>query len=229
MSLLEVFWQLNKSTGNFLATKLVYGKLSGLSRADPQSSSSSGEGGRTTTTLALFPPNSFVYLLIHSYIFLPHFFFSPPFHSYIFRFIRISSFLNFFSPPIYSYMFQFIPISSFFKFFLPQFIRISSNSFVYLLAFPGPTPKVVVVRRGGRTTTTLALFSPNSFVYLPIHSYIFLPHFFSPPIHSYIFRFIRISSFLNFFSPPIHSYMFQFIPISSFFKFFLPQFILSGH
>ena len=157
MSLLEAFWQLNESTGSFLATKLVYGKLSCLSRADPQSSSSSG-GGELLLPWPFFPPNSFVYLLIHSYIFLPQFF-SPPIHSYIFRFIRISSFLNFFSPPIHSYMFQFIPISSFFNFFLPQFIRISSNSFVYLLAFPGPTPKVVVVR-GGRTTTTLALFSP---------------------------------------------------------------------
>ena len=38
----------------------------------------------------------------------------------------------FFSPRIHSYMFQFIRISSFLKFFLPQFSRISSNSFVYL-------------------------------------------------------------------------------------------------
>ena len=101
-------------------------------------------------------------------------------------------------------MFQFIPISSFFKFFLPQFIRISSNSFVYLLAFPGPTPKVVVVRGGGE---------------------LLLPWPFFPPIHSYIFQFTRISSFLTFFLPQfirISSDSFVYLPSSIF---FLSQFI----
>ena len=140
MSLLEAFWQLNESTGSFLATKLVYGKLSGLSRADPQSSSSSSSGvGRTTTTLALFSPQ-FIRISSNSLVYLPSSIFSPPIHSYIFRFIRISSFLNF---------------------FLPQFIRICSNSFLYL-----PSSN---------------FFSPNSFVYLPIHSYIFWPFQGRPP------------------------------------------------
>ena len=88
-----------------------------------------------------------------------------------------------------------------------------ANSFVYV-----PSPKKL---------------NPNSFVWLPIHSYIFplqkklnLNSFVCLPIHSYIFplkkigpQFIRMfSNSLVFFKKnraPIHSYIFQIIRICS--------------
>ena len=78
----------------------------------------------------------------------------PSIHSYVFPQKKIWT-------PIHSYVFQFIRMSSKKK-SEPQFIRISSNSFVYLL----PQKKL---RR-------------SSFVYLPIHSYVLRTQNPNPPI-----------------------------------------------
>ena len=182
MSLREAFWLLNESAGSFLATKLIYGKLSGLSRADPQSSSSSGGGELLLPWPAVAivsrppPPKKNMWSCSR---------FPPPptkkrCEVVVVRrgeggrrttttlarvYWKLSGLHHFFLPQfirISSDSFVYLPSSIF---FLPQFSRISFNSFVYL-------PSSIFV-------------SPNSFVYLLLHSYIFLPVFF-PPIHSYI-------------------------------------------
>ena len=115
-------------------------------------------------------PNSFVYLPIHSYIFPPknlnhNSFVYLPIHSYIFQKIIWTT--------IYSYIFQFIRISSKKKIWTP----IHSYIFQFIRIFSHPKKNL----------------NPSSFVYLPIHSYIFQKKI-RTPIHSYIFQFIRISS-----------------------------------
>ena len=76
--------------------------------------------------------------------------------------------------PIHSYVFQFIRMSSKRKIWTPIHSYISyvfqKNSYVF--------PKKNL--------------NPNSFVCIPIHSYVFKKN--RAPIHSYIFQFIRISS-----------------------------------
>ena len=130
-------------------------------------------------------PKSFVCLPIHSYIFPKNW---TPIHSHVFQFIHTSSkkqsehqFIRMSSnsfvylpkkirTPIHSYVFQFIRISSNKK-TEDQFIRMSSTIHSYIFQ---------------------KKLNPNSFVCLPIHSYIFKKNW--TPIHSYVFQFIRISS-----------------------------------
>ena len=156
----------------------------------------------------------FIRMSSNSFVYLPKTKSAP--QSYVFQFIRISFRKNW--TRNHSYVFQSIRISSQKK-TEPQFIRMSSNSFIHL-------PKNNL--------------NTNSFVCLPIHSYIFQKNqnpnsFVCLPIHSYIFqqknwRPIHSYAFHNSFVylpkknwTPIHSYVFQFIRISS--KKIEPQFI----
>ena len=129
----------------------------------------------------------FIRMSSNSFVYLPKTKSAP--QSYVFQLIRISFRKNW--TPNHSYVFQSIRISSQKK-TEPQFIRMSSNSFIHL-------PKNNL--------------NTNSFVCLPIHSYIFQKNqnpnsFVCLPIHSYIFQqktedqFIRMPS-------TIHSYIFQ--------------------
>ena len=115
----------------------------------------------------------------------------------------------------------------------PQFIRMSSNSFVYLLPPKNLNPNSYVCQfirifsLSKKIEPQFIRMTANSFIYLPSpkkikpqfirmssNSFVYLPPQKNwTPIHSYVFKFIGIFFLKN--RAPIHSYIFQIIRICS--------------
>jgi hypothetical protein len=121
------------------------------------------------------------------------------------------------NPPVHSYVLH----KTFFS--ESQFIRMCSNSYVCLPIHSCSNQKPIhsYSVQFIRTSSSKIFLNPNSFVCLPLPSYVFGKKSFWTPSHSYVVQVFRMSStsFVCFpqksFWTPIHSYVVQVFRMSS--------------